>query len=211
MTNFGLLNNTYLFADPKEKFDESKRDNHCFTGLMYHFGFVVNLLGNLCLNKQTIIPSSKFDLESTLECIQKYKCKSLGGLPKILNSIIDSPLKKSYDFSSVKSITSVGSYCPKILVEKLFNEPSIHMITIGYGMTEIGGITANLIFKGGEIDTECLGFNVPLIESKVVDPNTGNTVPLDTEGELHVRGFTVTKGYWNDPENTAKAIDRNNW
>ena len=44
-----------------------------------------------------------------------------------------------------------------------------------------------------------------------MDPVTGKIQPLNTDGELLIRGFNVMKGYWDEPELTAKALDKNGW
>lgn len=51
----------------------------------------------------------------------------------------------------------------------------------------------------------------PSLKAKIVDPVTGKIVPLNTDGELLIRGFNIMKGYWDEPELTAKVIDKNGW
>ena len=51
----------------------------------------------------------------------------------------------------------------------------------------------------------------PHLESKIVDPETGLTVPRGTPGELCTRGYSVMLGYWEQPEKTAEVIDRARW
>lgn len=48
-------------------------------------------------------------------------------------------------------------------------------------------------------------------QAKIVDPVTGQTVPLGTSGELMIRGYCVMKGYWNDPVKTSEAITDGQW
>lgn len=49
------------------------------------------------------------------------------------------------------------------------------------------------------------------LQAKVVDPVTGETVPLGTAGELMIRGYCVMKGYWNDPVKTSETITDAHW
>jgi fatty-acyl-CoA synthase len=56
-----------------------------------------------------------------------------------------------------------------------------------------------------------VGRVLPHVESKIVDPETGETVPRGTPGEYCTRGPHVMLGYWNDPERTAEAIDADGW
>ena len=58
---------------------------------------------------------------------------------------------------------------------------------------------------------ESVGRPIPFTEAKIVDPLTGKIQPLNTDGELMIRGFNIMKGYWDEPELTAKVIDKNGW
>ena len=90
----------------------------------------------------------------------------------------------------------------------------MHMeeITIGYGMTE----TSPLSFQSRiddpiEVRVSTVGRVLPHLESKIVNPDTGATVPRGTPGELCTRGYAVMLGYWNDNDATAAAIDAARW
>ena len=58
---------------------------------------------------------------------------------------------------------------------------------------------------------ESIGRPIPHTETKIVDQKTGQMVPLNSDGELHIRGYNVFKGYYNDPEKTAETIDKDGW
>lgn len=58
---------------------------------------------------------------------------------------------------------------------------------------------------------ESVGRPIPHTETKIVDPQTGKTLPLNQDGELYVRGAHLFKGYWEDPEKTAETFDQNGW
>jgi fatty-acyl-CoA synthase len=49
------------------------------------------------------------------------------------------------------------------------------------------------------------------VEVKIVDALSGHTLPRGEPGELCTRGYSVMRGYWNDPERTAEAIDAARW
>jgi len=59
--------------------------------------------------------------------------------------------------------------------------------------------------------TETVGRTMPQLESKVVDPVTGDVVGRGEIGELCTRGYAVMQGYWNQPDKTAEAIDADGW
>jgi fatty-acyl-CoA synthase len=88
----------------------------------------------------------------------------------------------------------------------------VPQITIGYGMTE----TSPLSFQSRiddpiEVRVSTVGHVLPHLESKIVNPDTGETVPRGTPGELCTRGYAVMLGYWNDDGATADAIDAARW
>ena len=59
--------------------------------------------------------------------------------------------------------------------------------------------------------TASIGRVHPHVEIKIVDPETGRTLPRGAAGEFLARGYPVMRGYWNDPERTAEAIDEYRW
>ena len=85
-------------------------------------------------------------------------------------------------------------------------------ILIGYGQTEASPVT-HLTTREDTFErrTQTVGTNLPHTEVKLVDPDTGATVPLGEVGELCFRGYLVMKGYHGDPEATAAAIDEAGW
>jgi fatty-acyl-CoA synthase len=85
-------------------------------------------------------------------------------------------------------------------------------VTIAYGLTEASpGIT--LTPRTARLDRRCqtVGVVLPELEVKIVDPATGVERATGERGELCCRGYNVMKGYYNNPEATAKAIDRDGW
>jgi fatty-acyl-CoA synthase len=81
-------------------------------------------------------------------------------------------------------------------------------VTICYGMTETSPVSTQT--EAGDSlhhRTSTVGKVHPHVEVKVVDPETGRTVERNMPGELCTRGYSVMRGYWNDAERTAEAID----
>ena len=85
-------------------------------------------------------------------------------------------------------------------------------VTIGYGMTETSPISTQTRRDDSlarRVST--VGRVHPHVEIKIVDPETGDTVPRGTPGEFCTRGYSVMLGYWNQPDKTAEAIDAQGW
>jgi fatty-acyl-CoA synthase len=85
-------------------------------------------------------------------------------------------------------------------------------MTIAFGMTETSPVSTQvprddtLEHRSGTVGTV-----MPHTEIKIVDPETGRTQPRSEPGEFLARGYLVMRGYWNDPERTAEAIDSSRW
>jgi fatty-acyl-CoA synthase len=112
-----------------------------------------------------------------------------------------------YDLTSLRTGIMAGSPCPVEIMKRVQREMHMPEVTICYGMTE----TSPVSFQTGQNDsiekrTATVGRVHPHVECKIVDAE-GRVVPRGTHGELLTRGYLVMLGYWEDPENTAAAID----
>jgi fatty-acyl-CoA synthase len=96
-------------------------------------------------------------------------------------------------------------------MKKVINVLGMNEVTIAYGMTE----TSPVSFQSSTDDTiehrvSTVGRVQPHCEVKIVDED-GNTLPRGVPGELCTRGYSVMRGYWDDPEKTAEAVDSEGW
>jgi len=114
-----------------------------------------------------------------------------------------------YDLSSLRTGIMAGSPCPVEVMKRVVAEMGMDEVTICYGMTETSPVSTQ---TGADDDldrrTSTVGQVHPHLEVKVVDPETGLTVPRGETGEFCTRGYSVMLGYWNEPEKTAEVIDR---
>jgi fatty-acyl-CoA synthase len=100
-----------------------------------------------------------------------------------------------------------GSPCPVEIMKRVQSEMHMPEVTICYGMTETSPVsTQTAVDDPVEKRTGTVGRVHPHLEVKVVD-EAGRIVPRGVPGELCTRGYSVMLGYWNDPDNTALAID----
>ena len=90
----------------------------------------------------------------------------------------------------------------------------MHMteITIVYGQTEASpGCTMSSADDPLEVRVATVGGNLPEIECKIVDPETGEECPDNVTGEFVARGYNIMKGYYKMPKATMSAIDKDGW
>ena len=105
-----------------------------------------------------------------------------------------------------------GSPCPVEVMKQVVDRMGMTEVTIGYGMTE----TSPLSTQTRPDDTlerrvSTVGRVHPHVEIRIVDPETGTTLPRGVPGEFCTRGYSVMLGYWDQPDKTAEAIDAEGW
>jgi fatty-acyl-CoA synthase len=168
------------------------------------------VLGNLAITTHgatIVIPNYSFDPALTMEAVVTERCTSLYGVPTMFIAELALPNFREYDCSSLRTGIMAGSPCPVEIMKRVQNEMHMPEVTICYGMTETSPVsTQTAVDDPIDKRTATVGRVHPHLEVKIVDEN-GHIVPLGTPGELCTRGYSVMLGYWNDPENTAKAID----
>jgi fatty-acyl-CoA synthase len=181
---------------------------------MFHNAACGHVVMSCLAGHGTHVLLHELDVPLVLELIEKEKGKVSTLLPTVLEKIFENPdLMKKYDLSSLKSVYTTTEKPILHLVEKL-KEMGV-VTTIMFGMTETHGVTHatfaedfDEFIKDGEIK-HC-GQPLQNMEIKIVDPDSGDIVPLNTVGEVCNRGFHVFLGYYNNPEETAKTI-RDGW
>ncbi|MFO7274649.1 MAG: long-chain fatty acid--CoA ligase [Bacillota bacterium] len=156
----------------------------------------------------TMVLQPKFEARESLKLIQKYRPSIFPGAPTMYVAINNFPEVQKYRLDSIEACISGAAPLP-VEVQAEFERLTGGRLVEGYGLTEASPVThANPIWdrrKEGSI-----GLPWPDTECRIVDPETGEDVPLGEVGELLIRGPQVMKGYWNLPEATAEAL-RDGW
>jgi fatty-acyl-CoA synthase len=121
------------------------------------------------------------------------------------------PSRAQRDLSSLRTGIMAGAPCPIETMRQLVAEMHMSQITIAYGMTE----TSPISFQSGVDDplerrVSTVGRIHPHVEVKIVDRD-GRIVPVGQPGELCTRGYSVMRGYYEDPERSAEVIDDAGW
>jgi len=188
------------------------QDRLCIPVPLYHcFGMVMGTLGCVATGACMIFPAEAFDADTTLRAVSAEGCSALYGVPTMFVAALGHPEFASFDFSNLRTGIMAGAPCPTEVMKRVVNEMNMSEVTIAYGMTE----TSPVSFQSGTDDpldrrVSTVGRIHPNVECKVVD-ESGATVPPGVQGELCTRGYSVMKGYWDDPERTAEAIDAEGW
>ena len=154
----------------------------------------------------TYVTTKTFDPVACLELIQKYRVTLFLALTTIVNFLLSSGKMDEYDLSSIRYFGTGGEKTPMSLFEKL--EEKGFLVGQGFGLTESSVLltlpSRDVVRKRGSVGLPVFHCEVRLVDDR------GNEVPRGEIGEIVVKGPTVMTGYWNRPEETAKAI-RDGW
>ena len=210
LSHHGILNNALLVARACA-YDET--DRICIPVPLYHcFGMVMGNLACSVTGAAMVLPCPTFDPGAILETVQQERCTSLYGVPTMFIAELSHTDLGSFDLSSLRTGIMAGSPCPVEVMRRVIDEMNMNEVTIAYGMTETSPVsTQTSTTDSVDRRVSSVGRVLPHVESKVVDPDTGETVERGEGGEYCTRGFHVMLGYWNDAERTAEAIDDQGW
>ena len=209
LTHHNIVNNASMSASIM-KFTE--RDRLCLPVPMYHcFGMVLGTLLCTASGAALVLPAAGFDAAACLQAITDEHCTAIHGVPTMFIAMLDDPGFAACDTSSLRTGIMAGAPCPVELMHRVIDEMHLVEITIGYGMTETGPLsTQTLPDDPIELRTGTVGRALPNTEIKIID-EAGSIVARGEAGELCTRGYHVMRGYWGDPERTAKDIDAAHW
>ncbi|MGY1771288.1 AMP-binding protein [Blastococcus sp. SYSU D00813] len=210
LTHHNLLNNGFFVG---EGCGYTEADRICIPVPYYHcFGMGMGNLAATSHGATMVVPAPGFDPAATLRAVQDERCTSLYGVPTMFIAELALPDIGDYDLSSLRTGIMAGSPCPVEVMKRVVAEMGMTEVTICYGMTETSPVSTQ---TGADDDldrrTSTVGRVHPHLEVKVVDPETGLTVPRGEPGELCTRGYSVMLGYWEEPEKTAEVIDAARW
>jgi acyl-CoA synthetase (AMP-forming)/AMP-acid ligase II len=152
----------------------------------------------------------RFDLAEFLRLVQDHRLTHLYLVPPIVLALARHPLVEQYDLSSVKLVNS-GAAPLDETVQRACAERLRCLVTQGYGMTETSLACHTTPQDPAQVRSGAVGLTLPSMESKVVDVVTGAALGVGEQGEICVRGPNIMRGYWNDPEATARTLDADGW
>ncbi len=210
LTHHNILNNAWFSA---QAMGFTEHDRLCVPVPFYHcFGMVLANLLCLSVGACIVVPCEHFDALSVLAAVDQRKCTAVHGVPTMFIAEIEHPQFKDFNLSSLRTGIMAGAPCPPALVDRVMHDMHCREILIGYGETEASPLT-HLTLRDDSIERrmQTVGKNLPHQEVKVVDVQSGKSLPLGQIGEICFRGYHVMRGYYGDPESTRKAIDGSNW
>lgn len=178
--------------------------------LFHVFGSIVNV-ATATIRGACLVLQEYFDPEESLRLIEKEKVTVITGVPTMFHMQLAHRNFEKYNISSLRVGELGGSTIPVELAKGVVERMCPNIMT-GYGMTEASSTLTGTRFGDDlELVTNTVGKAFPETELKVVDPETGETLSPGKQGEFLNRGYHIMKGYYKDPDATAKAIDKDGW
>ena len=201
-----------LAAIPNIEFHEDMVYLHAMP--VFHTAGSARIFGTVtALGTGILLP--RFELGAMLKAIEQHRCTHLLVVPTMLNRLLNHPDFARTDFSSVTNISYGASIMPEALLRRALNSLPGVRFTQSYGMTELSPSAAYLqpkyhVLEGplaGRIKS--IGQAIHTAEIRIADDDD-NEMPRGEVGEIQVRGPMVMKGYWKQPELSAKTL-RGGW
>lgn len=210
LTHHNILNNGH-FVGERQKLSEA--DRICLPVPFFHcFGLVLGALAALTHGSSVVLPSESFDAATALDAIENEACTSFYGVPMMYIALLSHPNVAGKNLSSLRTGCMGGAPCPIETMRQAVEVLNMREITVTYGMTETSPISfQSLPGDSNDVRVTTVGVVHPHIEAKIVDPASGRTVDAGKPGELCIRGYSVMRGYWQNPVGTREVVDEHGW
>ena len=177
---------------------------------MFHIAGLTVSESALALGWGQILIANPRDALHICNQIKAYSPSVLVNVPSLYQILINFKKFKRLDHSKLRMCISAAAPFPKESQEKLEEIVGEGKLLELYGMTELSPVaTMNCSIGTKKLGT--VGLPIQNVDLKLVDPETGAEVPLGEPGEICVKGPLVMRGYYNKPEETVKAIDKDGY
>jgi acyl-CoA synthetase (AMP-forming)/AMP-acid ligase II len=185
-------------------------DRYLIVNPFFHmFGYKAGCLASL-MRGATIIPKAVFAVDDLLRTVADESVTVFPGPPTVYQSLLDHPERDAHDLSSLRVAVTGAADIPVELIRRMAEELPFRLIVTGYGLTEAGTVTGTAPDDDFTTIATTVGRPRPGLEIRVVGDD-GVERPTGEAGELLVRGYSVMRGYLDDPDATMAAIDAEGW
>ena len=211
LTHYNVVNNGKCIGD---RLGLSTADRFLVQVPMFHcFGMVLTMTSSMT-HGATLCPLPYFSAKSSLACINQERITCFNGVPTMFIAMFNHEDYRKTDFSHMRTGIMAGAGCPPELMRRAAQPDEMNMtgIVSVYGQTESSpGSTMSAWTDPLDLRTNTVGYDFPHVECKIIDPETGEEVPVGVNGEFCSRGYNTMKGYYKMPEATRATVDAEGW
>lgn len=209
LSHYNIINNGKCIGDGMSF---THADRLCITVPFFHcFGLVLATMA--CLTHATsMVPVDVYSPLKVLHALQDEQCTAVHGVPTMFIAMLEHPEFKNFSFEKMRTGIMAGSPCPVKVMQQVVDQMNMREIVIVYGQTEASpGCTMTSTSDPLELRVSTVGRKFPNVETKIIDPETGEKLGPHRPGEFCARGYNLMKGYYKMEEATAQAIDKDGW
>ena len=174
----------------------------CALPLYHIFALTVCGLMGMRMGMMNLLIPNPRDIPGFIKELQKYRVDFFPAVNTLFNGLVNTPEFAKLDFSRLKISMGGGMAVQKAVAEH-WQAVTGCAICEGYGLSETSPIASANPLSAGKLGS--IGLPVPSTEIAILD-DAGIEVPLGQSGEIAIRGPQVMKGYWQNPEETAKCM-----
>lgn len=176
----------------------------------FHIYGMTVLLNIALRNRSALVTMPRFDLMEFLRITSENKCTQLFIAPPVAVALAKHPAIDKFDLSSVELVFSGAAPLDANLGKAVADRLGC-TVRQGYGMTEMSPVSHLIPVDRADVPLDSVGFTVPNMECKIVDPVSGEEIPVPEEGvsepgELWCKGPNVMRGYLGNEEATAATL-----
>jgi acyl-CoA synthetase (AMP-forming)/AMP-acid ligase II len=187
---------------------------------------VLGVLAVLTHGAKIVLPAETFDAKAVLNAISGENCTALHGVPTMFEEILSLPRPEGWNCDALRTGIIAGAPVPVPLMRRLLSELGMSEFTSSYGqyssyltmistekdatgLTEASPTCFNA-FTTDAVTTRLttVGNLLPHLKAKIISPTDGTIIRRGSRGELCISGYSLQKGYWNNPEKTNEVMKR---
>ncbi|MBG9390315.1 long-chain fatty acid--CoA ligase [Caenimonas aquaedulcis] len=170
---------------------------------MFHITGMVSVMHASIYMAATLVVMPRWDRDLAGRLISRHRVTTWTNIPTMVIDLMGSPSFGEYDLSSIVHIGGGGAAMPQAVAQRLLEQFGLRYVE-GYGLTETAAPSHSN--PPDDPKQQCLGIPFMGCDSRVVDPDTLQEVPVGEQGEIITHGPMVFAGYWKRPEATAAAF-----
>lgn len=209
LSHYNIINNGFSVGECM-KYTQNDKILLCVP-LYNSFGSVLGVCSAVT-HGATLVINEEFNPSTVLRSVEKEACTALYGVPTMFIEELEVQKKEKYNLNSLRTGIMSGAPCPIDVMKKVMSDLNMREIIIVYGLTEASpGITATRTHNTALARASTIGFELPNVKVKIVDPETGIECSENNTGEICCKGYNVFQGYYKNPDETANVIDSEGW